>query len=253
MAGRIRGIESGSRTDIGDDYPRELSGLARNVNRFIAYEKDNRERYRRAMDDLAHSLKTPLAVLKNAMRELNGSDASVIRDQVDRMQTTVTHQLSRAAAVRTVLPKESVPVMAVAARVAHALERAYADKPITTELADSELAVRVDERDLLEMLGNLIENAFKYTRSRVRISTRATDAECAIVIEDDGDGIDPADRELVVRRGTRADTASAGHGIGLAVAVELAAVYDGRTHDRGQRTGRRARLPASAGGRRSRR
>ncbi|MYD99025.1 MAG: two-component sensor histidine kinase [Gammaproteobacteria bacterium] len=227
MAGRIRGIEAGRHTDIGDDYPRELSGLARNVNRFIAYEKDNRERYRRAMDDLAHSLKTPLAVLKNAMRELNGSDAGVIRDQVDRMQTTVTHQLSRAAAVRTVLPKESVPVMAVAARVAHALERAYADKRITTELADSDLAVRVDERDLLEMLGNLIENAFKYTRSRVRISTRATDEECAIVIEDDGDGIDPADRELVVRRGTRADTASAGHGIGLAVAVELAAVYDG--------------------------
>ena len=129
--------------------------------------------------------------------------------------------------MRTVLPKESVPAMAVARRIAHALKRAYADKRIDTELADSQLAVRVDERDLLEMLGNLIENAFKYTRSRVRIATRATDGRCAIVIEDDGAGIAPADRELVLRRGTRADTASAGHGIGLAVTVELAAVYDG--------------------------
>ncbi len=227
MAGRIRGIETGTDADIGDDYPRELSGLARNVNRFVAYEKDNRDRYRRAMDDLAHSLKTPLAVLKNALREFNGSDAGMIRDQVERMETTVTHQLSRAAAVRTVLPKESVPVMAVAERITHALERAYVDKRIAVELADSRLAVRVDERDLLEMLGNLIENAFKYTHSRVRIATRATDGRCAIVIEDDGAGIAPADRELVLRRGTRADTASAGHGIGLAVTVELAAVYDG--------------------------
>ena len=236
MAGRIRGIESGRHTDIGDDYPRELSGLARNVNRFIAYEKDNRERYRRAMD-LAHSLKTPLAVLKNAMRELNGSDAGVIRDQVDRMQTTVTHQLSRAAAVRTVLPKESVPVMAVVARVAHALERAYADKRITTEIIDSELAVRVDERDLLEMLGNLIENAFKYTRSRVRISTFAADGTCAIVIEDDGDGIaSRRPRRHRERRPRHRSRSRRGTGGSLRR----------RTRNRGQRTGGRARPPAAA-------
>ena len=227
MASRLRSLEAGRRSDIGDDYPRELSGLARNLNRFIAYEKANRDRYRRAMDDLAHSLKTPLAVMKNAMREINGSSASVMNDQVERMETTVTHQLSRAAAVRTVMPAEAVPVSPVAARIGHALERAYAEKAVDLELVDAPLAVRVDERDLLEMLGNVIENAFKYTKKRVRISVRGADGAVAILIEDDGNGIAPADRRRVLRRGARADTESAGHGIGLAVALELAEVYQG--------------------------
>ena len=227
MASRLRSLEAGRRGDIGDDYPRELSGLARNLNRFIAYEKANRDRYRRAMDDLAHSLKTPLAVLKNAMREINGSSASVMNDQVERMETTVTHQLSRAAAVRTVMPAEAVRVSPVAARISRALERAYAEKAVDLELVDALLAVRVDERDLLEMLGNVIENAFKYTKKRVRISVRRAGDAVAILIEDDGAGIAPADRRRVLRRGARADTESAGHGIGLAVALELAEVYQG--------------------------
>ena len=227
MASRLNSLEAGRRGDIGDDYPRELSALARNLNRFIAYERANRDRYRRAMDDLAHSLKTPLAVLKNAMRDINGSSASVMNDQVERMETTVTHQLSRAAAVRTVVPAKAVPVSPVAARIGRALTRAYAEKAVDLELVDAPLAVRVDERDLLEMLGNVIENAFKYTRKRVRISVRRAKAAVAILIEDDGDGIALADRRRVLRRGARADTHSAGHGIGLAVALELAEVYQG--------------------------
>ena len=227
MAARLRGLEAGSRGDIGDDYPRELSGLARNLNRFIASEKANRDRYRRAMDDLAHSLKTPLAVLKNAMREINGSSADVMNDQIDRMETTVTHQLSRAAAVRTVMSAKAVPVAPVVARIGRALERAYAEKAVTLDLVAAPLAVRIDERDLLEMLGNVIENAFKYTKNRVRISVRRADAGVAVLVEDDGDGIAPADRRRVLRRGARADTASAGQGIGLAVALELAEVYQG--------------------------
>ena len=227
MASRLRGLEAGTRGDIGDDYPRELSRLARNVNRFIAYEEANRERYRRAMDDLAHSLKTPLAVLKNAMREVNGSSAMVMNDQIERMETTVTHQLSRAAAVRMVMPAKAVPVSPVVARIGRALERAYAEKAVSLELVEAPLAVRVDERDLLELLGNLIENAFKYTRKRVRIAVVGTSTGVAVQIEDDGEGIAPADRRRVLQRGARADTESAGHGLGLAVAVELAEVYQG--------------------------
>lgn len=228
MASRLRGLEAGSRGDIGDDYPGELSGLARNLNRFIAYESANRDRYRRAMDDLAHSLKTPLAVLKNAMREINGASAGLMTDQIDRMETTVTHQLSRAAAVRTVIPTQAVPVSPVVARIGHALERAYAEKAVDLELVGTPgVAARVDERDLLEMLGNVIENAFKYSRKRVRISVRRAGAGVAVLVEDDGDGIAPADRQRVLRRGARADTESAGQGIGLAVALELAEVYQG--------------------------
>ena len=233
MANRVRGLEEGAQGDVGDDYPRELLGLARNLNRFIANEKANRERYRQAMDDLAHSLKTPLAVLKNAVRELNRPQAELFGEQVERMETTVGHQLACALAVRTVLPSTGVAVLPVAKRIVHALERAYQDKRLAVELpcddaAQSDLVVRVDERDLMEMLGNLIENAFKYTRTRVRIDAQATPRGVLASIDDDGTGIAPDQRDLVLRRGTRADAATSGQGIGLAVVAELASLYDGR-------------------------
>ncbi|MCY3812942.1 MAG: ATP-binding protein [Gammaproteobacteria bacterium] len=230
MADRIRGLESGKRRNIGDDYPRELSGLAGNLNRFIAHERANRDRYRRAMDDLAHSLKTPLAVLKNAVRhdgEHADTGACVLSEQIERMESTVGHQLSRAAAVPAALPLVRVSVMGTAERIVRAVERAYADKPVTTELVTSGLSVRVDERDLMEMLGNLIENAFKYTRSRVRLSVRDVANGVEVWVEDDGDGIAPAQRTAVLERGTRVDTKSPGQGIGLAVVVEIAAAYEG--------------------------
>ena len=230
MAERIRGLESGKRRNIGDDYPRELSGLAGNLNRFIAHERANRDRYRRAMDDLAHSLKTPLAVLKNAVRhDVDAADggACVLSEQIERMESTVGHQLSRAAAVPAALPLVRVSVMGTAERIVRAVERAYAEKPVTTELATSGLSVRVDERDLMEMLGNLVENAFKYTRSRVRLSVRAIAAGVEVWVEDDGGGIAPAQRAAVLERGTRGDTQSPGQGIGLAVVVEIAAAYEG--------------------------
>lgn len=231
MAERIRGLESGTRRNIGDDYPRELSGLAGNLNRFIAHERANRDRYRRAMDDLAHSLKTPLAVLKNAVqhdvgRAPNGN-ACILGEQIERMESTVGHQLSRAAAVPAALPMVRVAVMATVERIVRAVERAYPDKQVTTELLASVLSVRVDERDLMEMLGNLIENAFKYTRSRVRVSVRTVASSVEVWVEDDGDGVAPAKRSAVLERGTRADSKSPGQGIGLAVVVEIAAAYEG--------------------------
>lgn len=231
MADRIRGLESGKRRNIGDDYPRELSGLAGNLNRFIAHERANRDRYRRAMDDLAHSLKTPLAVLKNAVRHDGGraadEGACVLSEQIERMESTVGHQLSRAAAVPAALPLVRVSVMGTAERIVRAVERAYADKQVTTELVTSGSSVRVDERDLMEMLGNLVENAFKYTRSRVRLSVRDVATGVEAWVEDDGDGIAPAQRKAVLERGARADTKNPGQGIGLAVVVEIATAYEG--------------------------
>lgn len=232
MARRIRGLESGARRNIGEDYPRELSGLARNMNRFIAHERANRDRYRRAMDDLAHSLKTPLAVLKNAADpRADGTEGAaggcLFREQIERMESTVGHQLARAAAVPATLPMARVAVMPTVERIVRAVQRAYADKPVEAELPPSNLSVRVDERDLMEMLGNLIENAFKYTRSRIRASAHATSSGVELRVEDDGDGIAPAERDAVLRRGARADTKTPGQGIGLAVVVELAAAYEG--------------------------
>ena len=238
MAARLAGLESGARRSIGDDYPPELLGLARNLSRFIGQERANRERYRRAMDDLAHSLKTPLAVLKNAVR--HGPQSSprdgMLREQIERMETTVGHQLSRAAAAPAVLPLVRVAVAPTVERIVGAVARAYPDKPVAAEVVTASAnmtaaaRVRVDERDLMEMLGNLVENAFKYTRSRVRVSVSAPiDATVvAVRVEDDGPGIQAAERDSVLQRGTRGDTATTGQGIGLAIVVELATAYEGR-------------------------
>lgn len=231
MARRVRALEAGDREGIGSDYPPELSPLAHNLNRFIAAEKTARERYRRAMDDLAHSLKTPLAVLKNALRE-PGSPPTLLGDQVQRMTTAIGYQLSRAAAApqRTVAGRVALAPLAV--RIVRALERAWPAKTAVVDLpapaSAATLAVRGDERDLMELLGNLIENAFKYGETQVRVSLRGEAGSLTVAVEDDGPGVPPTHRKTVLQRGVRADAATEGQGLGLAIAAELAEDYGGR-------------------------
>lgn len=254
MAERVRALHAGQRGDVGEDYPAELAQLAHTMNRFVGHELENRERYRRAMGDLAHSLKTPLAVLKNALVDPGRPDKAVFDDQIDRMEATINRQLSRATAIPPVLPQEPVPVTPVLERLCRALDKAYAGKHVDVEIQAAPVQVRADERDVMDVLGNLLENAYKYSHSKVRISAkrepssapRTSDrrstvpngAEQArtqsdprqvvrIVVEDDGDGIPEAAKQYVFERGARADTAHSGHGIGLASAVELATAYGG--------------------------
>ena len=256
MAERVRALHAGQRGDIGEDYPAELAQLAHTLNRFVEHELENRERYRRAMGDLAHSLKTPLAVLKNALITPDRPDKTLFDDQLDRMEATISRQLSRAAAIPTVLPHEPVAVKPLLERLCRALDKAYAEKGVDVEIRAAEVRVRADERDVMDVLGNLLENAYKYSHSKVRVTARqdkcpATPASVGrtsgpnateqnalrtgsearevlcVVIEDDGDGIPEAAKRYVFERGARADTAHSGHGIGLAAAVELATAYGG--------------------------
>ena len=253
MAERVRGLHAGQGGDIGEDYPAELAQLARTLNRFVAHELESRERYRRAMGDLAHSLKTPLAVLKNALTTPDRPDKSLFDDQLDRMEATINRQLSRPTAIPPVLPHEPVPVTPVIERLCRALDKAYAGKHVDVAIRSGDVQVRADERDVMDVLGNLLENAYKYSHSKVRITTSrdacpATPADrnptgsnaaeqdglgtgsrdaIRVIVEDDGDGVPEAAKRYVFERGARADTAHAGHGIGLASAVELASAYGG--------------------------
>ena len=205
------------------------------------------------MGDLAHSLKTPLAVLKNALITPDRPDKTLFDDQLDRMETTINRQLSRAAAMPPVLPREPVAVKPLLERLCRALDKAYAEKHVDVEIRAAQVRVRADERDVMDVLGNLLENAYKYSHSKVRIEAmqvecpatpdsaagpnateqntpqsepRASEVVC-VVVEDDGDGIPEAAKRYVFERGARADTEHSGHGIGLASAVELASAYGG--------------------------
>lgn len=227
MAQEVREMEEGRRQRLSQAYPVELEGLAENLDRFVAHEERSRSRYRKAMEDLAHSLKTPLAVIRNALERVPDDPRTLLAEQLDRMQSTVTHQLSRASVTGPVIVGRPVDVAAQVERLLRALATAYRERDVrvSTDLPDP-CQVRGDERDIMEMLGNVLENAFKYTRSRVRVSARA-DSGLTLVVEDDGPGIPAAVRRAVLDRGTRADEVQQGQGIGLSVVAELVALYHG--------------------------
>ena len=151
----------------------------------------------------------------------------MVREQLDRMESTVTHQLNRAAVSGPVVVGRAVDVGVLVSRLLRALGTAYQDRAIEVEVSIPErLMVRGDERDLMEMLGNLLENAFKYTRSRIEIRALPDERVC-IEIADDGPGIEPALRSEVLDRGTRADQVQPGQGIGLAMVQDLLEAYSG--------------------------
>jgi two-component system sensor histidine kinase PhoQ len=234
MAGEVRELEEGRRERLSQAYPVELEGLAENLDRFIAHEERSRSRYRKAMEDLAHSLKTPLAVMRNELSAKESEPGSeLVREQLDRMESTVTHQLNRASVSGPVVVGRAVDLGSLVTRLLRALHTAYRNREIEVEQRLPEnLVVRGDERDLMEMLGNLLENAFKYTSLRVRISGELVDSgaqghRVRLVIDDDGPGIDAGLREQVLNRGTRADQIQPGQGIGLAMVHELIGAYGG--------------------------
>lgn len=234
MTGEVRELEEGQRDRLSEAYPSELEGLAENLDRFVAHEERSRSRYRKAMEDLAHSLKTPLAVMRNELagRRDNGGN-ELVREQLDRMENTVTHQLNRASVSGPVVVGRAVNMATLVGRLLRALNTAYRERDVQVEIAlPEDLNVRGDERDLLEMLGNLLENAFKYTATRVAISgmLEKLDGQASrivLVIDDDGPGIEASLRDQVLDRGTRADEIQPGQGIGLAMVQELVAAYGG--------------------------
>ena len=233
LAEEVRALEEGRREGLSDNYPKELTGLRQNLARFIAHEHRRRTRYRHALEDLAHSLKTPLAVIRNA---LGGSvpaegephgESGLIAEQLDRMEGVVTHQLSRATVAGPVVVGRPVDIARLAERLIRALKTAYSDRGLAVEVhLPPALSVRGDERDLMDIFGNLLENAFKYTRSKVRISGQSG-AMAVMRIEDDGPGVDAAIRDDILNRGARGDQVQPGQGIGLSVVSELIQLYGG--------------------------
>lgn len=228
MADEVQALESGDVQTMRDGYPRELQGLAKNLERFIEHEQRSRSRYRHALEDLAHSLKTPLAVIRNTLIETR-VDRSLLVEQLERMESTVTNQLSKASARGPVVVGKPVDIGVQVERLVRALQTAYIEKGVDVSLSkEASPRVRGDESDFLEMFGNLAENAFKYTNSKVSIVVRQEKNEALVLVEDDGDGIPEDLRADVLNRGKRLDEIQPGQGIGLAVVAELVVLYAGR-------------------------
>lgn len=226
----LQQIESGKQTQIGGRYPEELRPLAADLNAMILSERNQQTRYRNALGDLAHTLKTPLAVLRGHTDEagLTATQRQQFSEQVDRMLHIIDHQLRRAAAAGTRTLTEPIAIRSLADKLLAAMAKVYSDKRIRSEnLIPDDLRVRADQGDLYELLGNLLENAAKYGNGQIRVSAMSGQNQCMIVVEDNGSGF-PADAEKLLERGVRADTRQPGQGLGLAGVAEIVQAYEGR-------------------------
>ena len=241
VARDIARIERGSAERLVGPYPREVDVLTRGLNRFIESEREHLKRYRNTLDDLAHSLKTPLAVARSRLESPDG-EAELrqdMLDQVQHMDQIVAYQLARAKASGHSTFAVPVAVQAHAEAVVRSLERVYASKNILCEFdIDEGARFYGEEGDLLELLGNLLENAFKWANHQVLlrvvrvapVDPHSWRAGLDIRVEDDGPGIPPEKLDKVLQRGVRGDERVQGHGIGLAIVDDIVRGYRGVLH-----------------------
>ncbi len=237
----IRAIEHGEQTAVEGRYPVEVAALTDNLNTLIAQERQRQTRYREALSFLAHSLKTPLAVLRTALSEPSTLPTAVAA-QVTRMDDIVQHQLGRAAASGA---SRFVPALALAPvleRIRDSLAKVYADKGLVFALdCAPALAWRIDEGDAFEILGNLMDNAAKWARQRVAVSARREGDALLLRIDDDGPGF--GDTSAILQLHVRGDERVPGHGVGLAVVNDLVASHGGElTLGRTERGGGRVEI-----------
>lgn len=230
----LEAIEEGQKTHLDGHYATELEGLAGHLNVFINIERSHLERYRDALGNLAHSLKTPLAILRGCTDSFVG-DKNTVEEQILHMDKIIEYQLKNAAAKGAHKSTRTVDVSATIKKISSALSKAYVDKNIAFDMNLPESCqMYFDEGDLYEIAGNLIENACKWCASTVKISILTDQPKgqknfaLLLQIEDDGPGIPPGRLNEILKRGVRADENIKGHGIGMAVVFNLINLLGGR-------------------------
>lgn len=240
VSAELAAIESGQQESLKGIYPSELKLLTDSINSLIAHEHKQQKRYRNGLADLAHSLKTPLAVLQGA---LNSEDDEsfrhkILQEQIDRIDNIIQYQLRRAATAGSSPGMGLVALRPLADRIVNSVAKAYRSKqPHATIRMDEGITLRIDEGDLMELLGNLVDNAFKWCRQHVELSADYRDDQVVIQITDDGPGIQPDQIARILERGVRADQSTPGHGIGLAIVRDIIQVYGGELSIENRSTG----------------
>jgi len=233
----LAAIRSGSAERLAGEFPEEIAPLARETNALIDANKEIVERARTHVGNLAHALKTPLSVMVNeAAAHARDPFAGKVLEQADIMRDQVTRHLERARlAARLTVVGSITDVTPVVTALARTMEKIHHDRAIAVEVrADKAARFRGERPDLEEMIGNLVDNGCKWASSRVAIEVlheRPDPASAAqvlrIVVDDDGRGVSPSEREQVAQRGRRLDESKPGSGLGLSIVVELASLYGG--------------------------
>jgi signal transduction histidine kinase len=233
MRGRLTEVRKGVERQLRGEYPSEVQPLVDDLNALLTHSDKVVRRAIGKAGDLAHGLKTPLAVLSNEADRL-GKDghpelAATIGQQVSLMQRQIEYHLAHArAAASGAAPGARSSVSASAEGLSRTLQRLHTERGLTIVLdVPDQLAFQGQREDLDEMLGNLLDNACKWARGRVAIKATEATGRIAITVDDDGPGLETSKRELVLQRGVRADEAAPGSGLGLAIVRDLAELYGG--------------------------
>jgi signal transduction histidine kinase len=245
----LAAIRSGRAERLDGEFPVEIAPLARETNALLEANREIVERARTHVGNLAHALKTPLSVIVNEAAA-RGDDplAQKVREQADIMRDQVSRQLERARlAARPTVVGTLTDVSPVVTALARTMQKIHRDRDIAIAVDAPEHAYfRGEQQDLEEMIGNLVDNGCKWARARVAIevvvdgaaggaeqaqrvetSANGEHARVFIIVDDDGPGLSPAEREQVATRGRRLDETKPGSGLGLSIVVELAGLYNG--------------------------
>ncbi len=220
-------LEKGQQAKLQQDYPLELSGVAKNLNALIEKEHCQREKYRGSMADLAHSLKTPIAIIKSELENIPNN--TTIHSAFMRINDTIEYQLRRAVISGHNLLSKGTNIQSTLNLVLSALDKLYKEKSIKTQYhVGQDLHFLGDENDLMEIFGNLLDNAFKHAKSKILVSVSQEQHSLVIAIEDDGNGIDQEQGQGIFHRGKRLDETNQGQGIGLAIVQNIVDGYQGQ-------------------------
>ena len=232
LRNEIANVRKGRAARIEHAYPLEIQPLAEQVNRLLDHNQEVVERQRTHVGNLAHALKTPLSVMLAETAGASDPLAETVRRQIEVMKAQVDHHLRRARAAARAAHGlgERTPVGEVLEEMAVMLERVFRSKGVEIDWrAPDDLAFLGERQDLQEILGNLMENACKWSIRRVRISAGSSGlGQMIVVVEDDGSGLPEDQREAVLRRGTRLDEDAPGSGLGLSIVDDLTRAYGGR-------------------------
>jgi signal transduction histidine kinase len=226
----LAAIRSGTAERLSGVFPEEIAPLARETNALIDANKEIVERARTHVGNLAHALKTPISVMVNEAGTRAGDPfAEKVREQANIMRDQVARHLERARlAARLTTIGSVTDVAPVVTALARTMQKIHRDRSIAIEVhADKEARFRGERPDLEEMAGNLVDNACKWASARVTIEVVREQKNVRIVVDDDGRGLSPSEREQVAHRGQRLDETKPGSGLGLSIVVELASLYGG--------------------------
>jgi len=232
----MKQIESGEKPSLAGNYPLEIRRLTDDLNTLLHSHQENLKRNRTAMGDLAHSLKTPLALLRGNAE--NGSSDPILQaavhTQVARMSQIIEYQLQRATTAGRSAFASPIDVLPLLQKILSSLDKVYIDKQVhLRSYTSSEVIFYGDSDDLMEIIGNLADNAYKWCKKQVivtirNISSEATRPGLSIIVEDDGPGIPLEKIDQVLQRGIRMDEQVDGHGIGMAIVNDICSAYGGK-------------------------